>query len=518
MSPANLTERSKAHLIPIGLSLVCFFYYMSFLFRYGEMFYRGSDVVASTTYAITMFREVYHGGWSVPKPVHMLLFGSVYWITRDLWFVNLVCVLATALTVFVGCWLILRHYHTTIGCIAFCVFMMTIPRMFRTTMMGGAGCINVLFLLLAVACVERIDRMTYRILAIAFLCLANLTRPDSWPATYLIILLIVTLRLSSWSESKLNKSDLLFLIPMGMPLIWVLIDWAVFVDPLYSMKKSQSFVVEVASGKSVSQGLKVNDWTAYPPLVKDAFFDMFTLSSWFSLRAAVLIILSLAGIVVMFLKQPRILLLLVCPFLGSILFYFVSSLREMLFRYGYIYYAFVFVCVAVSIGLASLCDLTRHVRRRYVGRFIQVGLASLILLFLTTGPYEQTVIRDTIPTLKKWAALSKLNEPAIESIVDDVNRNAGSPIIVTTQWVPGNRIALKLSTGKNIFSVEKLMAKENLGQKTLLPNFEGKSVYFAAPESTGGAVNRFLHTLIMKSKRREVIYDRGGIVVLKCLY
>jgi hypothetical protein len=89
---------------------------------------------------------------------------------------------------------------------------------------------------------------------------------------------------------------------------------------------------------------------------------------------------------------------------------------------------------------------------------------------------------------------------------------------VTTKWVPGNRIALKFSTGQNIFGVEQLIAKEMLGQKTLVPDFEGRTVYFAAPGSTSEALNQFLHTLVMKSTRRKVIYDEAGIMVLKCLY
>lgn len=518
MLSVNLIKRFQENIIPIGLSLTCFLYYMAFLLKFGEVFPRGSDVVCNTAYAMTMFKEVYHAGWTVAKPVHMALFGFVYWITRDLWFVNLVCVAATAVTVYIGCRLIVKHYSNPIGCVAFCIFMMTTPHMFLTTMWGGAGCMNTLFLLLAIACVDRIDQVKYRTPAIVFLCLAGLTRPDSWPSTYLIILLIAALKLLPRNRLALDKSDLLFLIPMGMPLIWMLIDWAVFADPLYSMKIHFSFVDEIASPENVSAGLRLNGWTGYPALVRDAFFDAFSIASWFSVRAAVLLILSLAGIVTMFLKRPITLLLLACPFFGSIIFYFVSSLRGMIFRYGYIYYAFVFVAVTVSVGLATVCGLAALVPYRRIGRCIQVGLACLILLFLTRGPYEQTVIQDTIPKLKKSATLSSRSEGAIESIIDHVNRTAGTPIIITSLYVPGSRIALKLSTGRNIFLVERLMAKEGLGQKSGLPDFEGQTVYFAAPESPPGAMNRFLHALVMKSKRRERIYDKEGILVLKCLY
>jgi hypothetical protein len=305
---------------------------------------------------------------------------------------------------------------------------------------------------------------------------------------------------------------------MGMPLIWIMVDWAGFADPLYSMKRSQSFAVDIATGKNPSQGLKLSDWTAYPAFLKNAFFDTFSLSSWLSARTAVLITLSLAGIVVMYLKHPRLFLLLACPVFGSTLFYFVASLGENLFRYGYLYYNWIFVTVVVSVGLAGICGLVRHLGQRRVAGLIRVTLACLVVLFLTAGPYEQAVVGRTIPTLKKWAAFSKRAGPAIQTIANDVDRTTGDPIIVTTTQVPGNRIALQMSTGKNIFLVERLLRKEQFGQNTLLPDFEGRTVYVAAPEYVPGAVGQFLQALVMNSKSREVIYDGTGIVVLKCLY
>ncbi len=188
---ANLTERSKRAMIPLGLSLLCFLYYVAFLLQYGEMFYKGSDVVANTAYGMTMFSDVHRAGWTVPKLAHMVLFGSVYWITGDLWFVHLVLIMATALTVWAGCRLIQKYDESPIGCLAFCVFMMTLPRTFGTTLSGGPGCINVMFLLLAIVCLDRIDRISHKILAVLFLSLANLTRPDSWPRTHLLVLLVV---------------------------------------------------------------------------------------------------------------------------------------------------------------------------------------------------------------------------------------------------------------------------------------------------------------------------------------
>ncbi|MBW1742320.1 MAG: hypothetical protein JRJ47_02660 [Deltaproteobacteria bacterium] len=514
----NLKEHFKKNMVPIGLSLVCFLYYITFLVKHGEMFFGGSDIVTNTAYAMTMFRDVYTAGWTVPKPAHMVLFGSVYWITGDLWFVNLVPIIATALTTFVGCWLILRYYHSKLGCIAFCIFMMTIPRMFFVTMAGGPGCVNTLFLLLAVVCVVRNDRPRYQICSIVFLSLANLTRPDSWPSTYLIILIILVMRPSPKTGSKMKKSDLLFLIPIGMPLIWPLTYWAVWGDPLYVMKTSEAFWIEVASLNDVGIGTKVNGWTGYSIAVRNAFSDLFSLSSWFSLRTAVIVILCLYGIVMMFLKQPRILLLLGCPFLGSILFYLVVTHREFLFRPSYLYYAFVLFTLTLSVGLASVCGLTRHVRHQYVGWFIRAGLACLALWFLTAGPYEEKVIHRTIPKLKDWAAISKRAAPAIERIVGDVKDTSGTPVIITTNPVPASRIALQLLTGENIFLADRLARREKLGHEVHLPDLGGRTVYFAAPEPTRAAVGDFLRRLVLRAREKEMIYNKEGLVVLKCVY
>jgi len=374
-------------MIPLGFALVCFFTYPAFLFLYGEMFYKGSDVVANTAYGMTMFSEVHRAGWTVPKLAHMLLFGSVYWITRDLWFVHLALIVATALTVWAGCRLILKHYDSPIGCVAFCMFMMTLPRTFGTTLSGGPGCINMMFLLLAIVCLDRIDRKIYLILAVLFLSLANLTRPDSWPSTYLLVLLVVTLRLFGRQGPKLNRGDLAFLIPLGMPLVWVLVDWTVFGDPLYSAKIARTFVVEAVRGKSLPGGPERNLLVAYFPHVKSSLFDLFSLSGWFSIRAGLVGLLGVAGTVTMLRKEPRTLLLVACPLVGTLLFYFVFALRGTLFRLDYVYSAHVCVILIVSVGLGSLCGLTLRVRPRPIGRFLQVGLACLVLLALTVGPF-----------------------------------------------------------------------------------------------------------------------------------
>jgi hypothetical protein len=521
---ANLTEPSNRAMIPLGLSVLCFFYYGAFLLQYGEMFYKGSDVVANTAYGMTMFSEVHRAGWTVPKPAHMLLFGSTYWITRDLWFVHLVLIVATALTAWAGCRLIQRFNGGPIGCLAFCVFMMTLPRTFGTTLSGGPGCINVMFLLLAIVCLDRIDRKSPPILAVLFLSLANLTRPDSWPCTYLLVFLVVALRFLGRKGPKLNRADLLFLIPLGMPLVWVLVDWTVFGDPLYSVKIARTFVAEyVLGGKRPSGGGGGGGGgghlvAAYLPKVKYALFDLFSLSGWLSVKTGLVGLLGVAGTVTMLRKDPRTLLLVACPLAGTLLFYFVYALRGTLFRSDYVYTVHVCFILVASVGLGSLCGLALRVRPRPVGRFLQWSLACLLLLALTVGPFQKKILAEKIPVLKKRAALSVQANAAAEALVEDVGRTESTPIILTTKWVASSRIAMRLGTGKDVFLVERLVTRERLGEPSLLPALEGRRAYLCFFNTAHRDVAEYLQRVMRQAERKDIIYDKAGLVVIKCEY
>jgi len=508
-------------MIPLGLSLLCFLYYVAFLLQYGEMFYKGSDVVANTAYGMTMFSEVHRAGWTVPKPAHMLLFGSAYRITGDLLFVHLVLILATTLTVWAGCRLIQRCPVGPIGCFAFCIFMMALPHTFGTTLSGGPGCINVMLLLLAVVCLDR-DGRSPRILAVLFLSLANLTRPDSWPCTYLLVFLVVSLRLFGRKGPALTRADLMFLIPLGMPLVWVLVDWTVFGDPLYSVKIARTFVVEYVLGKKSLPGGGSGDWgspvTAYFPKVKRTLFDLFSLPGWFSVRTGLVGLLGVAGTVTMLRKEPRTLLLFACLPAGTLLFYFVYALRGTLFRSDYVYSVHVCVILVASVGLGSICGLALRVRPRPIGRFLQWSLACLVLLTLTVGPFQKKIVAEKIPTLKKRAALSVQADAAADALVEDVERTRGSPIVLTTKWIASSRISMRLGTGKDVFLVERLVTREGLGEPSVLPPLGGRTVYLCFLNTARWEVTQYLRRLMNRAHRRDIIHEQGGLVVMKCKY
>ncbi len=516
----NRWKPSSEVMIPAGLALLCFLYYLGFLLQYGEMFYKGSDIVANTAYGMTMFSEVHRAGWTVPKPAHMLLFGSVYWLTHDLWFVHLALIAATTLTVWAGCRLLQRHDAGPIGCFAFCVFMMTLPRTFGTTLSGGPGCINVMFLFLAIVCLGRQDRKLDQVLAVLFLSLANLTRPDSWPSTYLLVFCVVALRLIGREGPRLNRTDLLFLIPLVMPLVWVFLDWVVFGDPLYSVKIARTFFEEAVKGSrgTGGGGTGPNLVARFLPRVKSTLFDLFSVPGWLSLRAGLVGLLGAAGAVAMLRRNRINLLLIACPLFGTLLFYFVYVLRGTLFRSSYVYTVMVCIVLIASMGLSSLCGLARRVRPPLVGRFLQVGLVCVVLLYLTVEPFQTEIVAERIPVLKKRATVSVRANAAIDALMDDVTRTGVSPIVLTTKWISTSRVAMRLGSGKDLFLVERLVSRARLGKESWLPPLEGRTVYICFLNSARRDVALFLKSIIAEADRKEMIHDQAGLAVLKCTF
>ncbi len=504
----------------MGLSLVCFFTYLIFLIRYGEMFYWGSDMVANTAYAVTMFRDVLTSGWTVPKPAEMLFFGIVYGITRDLWFVHLVLIVATGLTVWGGCRLILRCYGTWIGCVAFCVFMIGVPGMFRATLVGGPGVLNTLFLFLAVLFAFRWWGKRDRILLLVFLSLANLTRPDSWPCTALIILAILSLRSLDRKRVALERSDLWFLVPMAMPLTWAALGWGVFGDPLYSMNIAKAFAAEAFRSEGPGEVSRFGLAASYLPRLKTVLLDLFSISGGLSASVIVLTALVVAGIRTMVRRAPRVTLLIACLFAGTLVFYLVYALRGTMFRADYIYAVLVGVVLIASVGLGSLCDLLARVRPQGMRLLIQAGLAAGVVLFLTLGPITEKTIGDTLPTLSRRAAASQRARPAIERIVEDARWSATGlpPIILTTQDIPPSRIALKLGTGKDIYLIERIMSKQGLGESDLLPVFTGRTVYFCGGEQLPEKMRQFVQKLIDEAKAGDILYRQDDALILRCEY
>jgi hypothetical protein len=261
-----------------------------------------------------------------------------------------------------------------------------------------------------------------------------------------------------------------------------------------------------------------NPVAAYFPKVKSALFELFSLSGWFSVNTGLVGLLGVAGTVTMFRKEPRTLLLVACPLVGTLLFYFVYALRGTLFRSDYVYTVLVCTLLITSVGLGSLCSLALRARPRPLGRFLQGGLACLVLLALTVGPFQEKIVAEKIPVLKSRAALSIEANAAIEALVEDVRRTQSAPVILTSRWVSASRIALRLGTGKDTFLIERLVSRERLGEPSLLPPLGGKTVYLFCPHMARSDVAQYLQRLERQAVRKEIIYETARLMVLKWTY
>ncbi len=499
----------KRKAIPIAISLICFAYSISFLIRYGEMFPRGSDVVSNTAYGMTMFGDSYHAGWSVPKPSQMILFGLAYRITGSLWSVNMLFVAASALLVYYTCRIMDKNYGALIPFLVFAAFVMMTPFSFGATLGGGSGLLNTLFLIIALAHIRDLSRLKNRVMVIIFLSAASLTRPDNWVNTYMIVSCIFALKYLPRNRPKFDRVDLLFLIPLFMPVVWHIMDYFVFGNLFYSRWLAQRFAMEYSSGRTF-------DWHRYPGLVKSAFFGTFHLSSWFSVRTLTLIALSVTGIVTMFVKQRRILLFMACPFFGTIALYFATYVRGMLFMSRFLFYNYIFIFFVVSVGIAQLGIFILYLPVKYLRNALQVALTCLIVFFIVYTPFRTKIVASMLPGLSSRSEIVRRENKAVQSIVDDLSPD-DVPIVMANLSISTSRIALKLGTGRDIYLLERLVGLEKLGVQYFLPDMENRTVYLAYGKSVKGGIKNLIQRIEKEAVKIETIFDEYGLKICKCL-
>lgn len=499
-------------IFPTVISLLCFVYFMNFLVRYGEMLPTGSDEVANTAYAITAFGDVHKAGWSVPKPSHMLILGITYGITKNLWFVNMVFLMAAALLVYYACRIMDRNYGVPIPSLVFTTLVMTMPFSFGATLRGGSGLLSTLSIFIVLLYIDKLSCLKNRIMVIVFFSIANLTRPDNWVSTYLMVFFIFALKYLPKSRPEFEKKDLLFLIPMGMPVVWHLLDYAIFGDLFYSTHIAKKFVVEYRSRKYVF------DWHRYPKLVKSFFFSTFYLSSLFSIKTVSLIALCVIGIVTMFMKQRRTLLFMTCPFLGTIVFYFVTYINGMLFLRRFLFYNYIFVFFVLSVGIAQFSKLALSLPVKYLRNFIQIAVACLIIFYFVYNPFNTTVINSVIPRLKNRSVAVKRENRAINFLKNDIELDGNNPVVATNLLIPSSRVSLKLGTGKDIYLLEKLVGLKRLGVKDFLPDLENRIIYLGYHKSVSGNIKKLIQKIEKEAEKAKTIFDDGRLQIHKCFY
>jgi hypothetical protein len=141
-----------------------------------------------------------------------------------------------------------------------------------------------------------------------------------------------------------------------------------------------------------------------------------------------------------------------------------------------------------------------------------------VLVFLTMEPFQEKVVGERIPTLKKRAALSVQANAAIDSLVQDIRKTGASPIVLTTKWIATSRVAMRLGTGKDLFLVERLVSRARRGKESQLPPLKGRTVYCCFLNTARRDVGLYVKNIIARAAGKEVIHNQGGIMVLKCIY
>jgi len=506
---AEKGQSTKQNLAPVIISLACFAYLASFLVRFGEVFGRGSDMVSNTAYGLTMLGDTYRAGWSVPKPSQMMLFGLAYRITGSLWVVNMLFVVMAALLIYFGCRIMGRNYGTPVPYLVFAALVVMTPFSFATSVGGGSGLMNTLFVFIALAYIRDLSRLRNHLLVIILLSAASLSRPENWLNTYLIIFCVIALKYLPKSRPGFHKPDLLFLIPLAMPLMWHLMDYAAFGRFSYGRWLAQRFAIEYATNHGAFE------WHKYPEMVKSGFFSAFQLSSWLSAKTITLMALSLVGVVTMFIKQRRMLLFLSCSFFGTIAFYFAAYMNEMLFLGRFLYYNYVFIFFVVSVGIAQLSSFALYIPVKYLRNVVQVAVACAVILFIAYTPFKTSVIGSSVPGLKARSNVVEKENRAVRALAEDA-KSENNPVILTTLHIGCSSIALGLGTGWDIYLVERVVGLERLGVKDYLPDLTGRIVYLAYHKSVGGSMKELIQRVEGNAKKIEVIFDENGLEIHKC--
>ena len=502
---------AKSNALPVIVSILCFAYFATFLIRYGEMLPTGSDEVANTAYAITAFGDVHRAGWSVPKPFHMLLLGVTYAITGNLWFVNAIFLIAAALLVYYASQLMSGVRQRLIPPLVFAALLMTMPFSFGTTLRGGSGLLSTLSIFVALSYLQKPDCSKNRVMAIVFLSIANLTRPENWVNTFLIVSFMFAWRYLPKRRLPFRKNDLLFLIPFGMPFLWHLVDYAVFGDFFYSTHIAQRFVLEYVNRNYTF------DWHKYPDLLKSSFFGTFYLHSWLSPRTLVILAFTVTGIVVLFQRQRRMLFFMILGFLGTIAFYFATYVKGMLFLRRFLFYDYICIFLFLSVGVARFARLALYLPVRYLRNLVQVAAAALVVLYFVYTPFH-AAIGSQISQLKHRSVAVRRENKAIDALKEDMLARDSVPIVITTLLVSPARVSLKLHTGKDIYLFEKLVGLKRLGVKHFLPKLEGRTVYAGYHKSVGGDMKKMIQGIEGGAGNTQTVYDDGVLRISRNSY
>jgi len=517
--------------VPIGAALASFLYLFILLLRYGELL--GPDECAY----VAFWKETIQGDtyfeWTTPKPLYVVLFGVLYQVTHSLFMVAMVFVVAMSLLIYYGCKILIHISGNPLPCLFFVLFLTTRRYFVETAVIGGSGLLSTLFVFVALSQILTKQLFFHRLdnpIVIVSLSLAGLTRPESWVSTSCIIVCLYSLKYLR-KEREGRYRDLLLLIPMLMPVLWHLFDYVAFGDLFYSTKMTQGFAENVRDAFGRSETFI---WSDYPGKLKGFLFGMF---------GTLLLLVSLIGLVWMSIRKRRALLFLLCPFLGAILFYFVTYVREMTLGGRFFFCNFTLVVFFASIGVGAIVEFARWIPVKVLRGVAKTGIASALIFFLVFSPFRKS-FSPIFQRLKNGQAVKKNVEAAVSAVMADKDFRDDSFLIVTAEHegricvMTPNRGSLVYPIRqlaaldgipmfeKNLFSLMHFMAQdrtryvyhplEELADLEELPKFENATFFLIQmylPRSN--KVKVLIENLRKQSKSVDTLVDRNNFKVHK---
>jgi hypothetical protein len=491
---------------------VCFVFFLVFLLRFGVLIGKTSDEVANIAYAMTMFGEPNTSGWAVPKPLEIVLFGITYWVTKNMFIVNMLSLVAAALLVYYVNSMINRDGDGKIPLWTFTILLMACPFSLQAVLTVQSALLSALFVIMAIYYLSAANFPKYTSLVIILLSFAGLTRPENWANNFVIILLVFWLRYRHSDNLRIHKLDSLYIIPLLMPLIWILCDYVIFKDMFYSAHIAKRYALEITatSPNMTKQG-------SYPGWIYWSFIHTFYLYPGSSWRTLIFVSLCFTGIVTMAKKQPRLLALISCAFFGTIFFYFLTFLNGAKFFDRFLFLNHVFCLLFFSIGVGRASKLFGFLRDEPLSRILGWGVAcALVGIFLL--PFRAVTFGHIIPEFERRSITRKAEDAAIDSIRMNWTNDEKS-VFLTTLAIPPAKVSLSLGTGKGVYLIERLIGRaKSFGKSEWLPNLDHTTVYIGYNSEERGIVRQAVAEVEEKARRVETLFDEGGFRVAKCQF
>ena len=69
-----------------------------------------------------------------------------------------------------------------------------------------------------------------------------------------------------------------------------------------------------------------------------------------------------------------------------------------------------------------------------------------------------------------------------------------------------------------LFRRERLVSRQRMGKPDMLPEFGGRTVYCCFLNTARRDVALYLRRVMGQAARKKIIYDKDGLVIVKCSY